>query len=128
VFDSVPASRRLVVGTGSLVPSEREQDLMKFRILFEAFGRLHYDVVHLTGRDVEMAGRLGLLADPKPPFSVLRAGEGDQTAVFNVTVGGDHRQRCQLAGRCAPPPAFAQPQEPDINIRSWITIRTAAGC
>ena len=76
VFNDVPASRRLVVATGSLVPSDREQDLMKFRILFEAFGRLNYDVVHLTGRDVEMAGRLGLLADPKPPFPVLRAGEG----------------------------------------------------
>ncbi len=64
VFNSVPATRRLVVETGSLVPSDHEQDQMKFRILFEAFGRLNYDVVLLTGRDVEIAGRLGLFADP----------------------------------------------------------------
>ncbi len=90
VFNGVPASRRLVVATGSLVPSDREQDLMKFRILFEAFGRLGYDVVHLTGRDVEIAGRLGLLADPKPPFPVLRTDETGQAAVFTkrVAVGG----------------------------------------
>ncbi|MCX5646850.1 MAG: cytochrome c family protein [Phycisphaerae bacterium] len=64
VFDSVPASRRLVVETGSLAPSDREQDLMKFRILFEAYNRLNYDVVHLTGRDHEIAARLGVLEDP----------------------------------------------------------------
>jgi hypothetical protein len=90
VFDSAPASHRLVVETGSLVPSDREQDLIKFRILFEAFGRLNYDVVHLTGRDVEIAGRLGLLADPKPPFPVLRAGETGQSVVFTkrIAAGG----------------------------------------
>jgi hypothetical protein len=90
VFNSVPASHRLVVETGSLVPSDREQDQMKFRILFEAFGRLNYDVVHLTGRDVEIAGRLGLLADPNPPFRVLHAVEKGQSAVFTkrVTIGG----------------------------------------
>jgi len=90
VFNGAPASRRLIVATGSLVPSDREQDLMKFRILFEAFGRLNYDVVHLTGRDVEIAGRLGLLADPKPPFHVLGTGEAGQSAVFTrrIAVGG----------------------------------------
>lgn len=90
VFNSVPASRRLVVETGSLVPSDREQDLMKFRILFEAFGRLNYDVVHLTGRDVEIAGRLGLLADPNLPVPVLRAGPEGQSAALTrrVVVGG----------------------------------------
>ncbi len=90
VFNGVPASRRLVVETGSLVPSDREQDLMKFRVLFEAFGRLNYDVVHLTGRDVEIAERLGLLADPKPPFRVLRAVEKGQSTVFTqrVAIGG----------------------------------------
>jgi hypothetical protein len=92
VFNSVPAAGRMVVETGSLVPSDREQDLMKFRILFEAFGRLNYDVVHLTGRDVEIAGRLGLLADPKPPFHVLRAGETGQRAVFTKQIAMDGRE------------------------------------
>lgn len=90
VFNTVPVSRRLVVETGSLVPSDREQDLMKFRILFEAFGQLRYDVVHLTDRDLETAARLGLLADPKPSFPVLRAGQKGPAAVFTrrVTAGG----------------------------------------
>jgi len=73
----VPVSRRLVVETGSLAPSDYEgppnalirvgdpaQDLMKFRILFEAYNRLGYDVVYLTGQDHEIAGRLGVLEDP----------------------------------------------------------------
>jgi hypothetical protein len=90
IFDRVPVSRRLLVETGSLVPSEREQDLMKFRVLFEAYSRLHYDVVHLTGRDYETATRLGVLADPQPPFDILHATEEGQSAVFTkrMTVGG----------------------------------------
>lgn len=90
VFGGVPVSRRLLVGTGSLVPSDHEQDLMKFRILFEAYDRLHYDVVHLTGRDHDIAARLGVLADPPPSFHVLPAVEKGQSAVFTkrVTVGG----------------------------------------
>jgi hypothetical protein len=117
VFNSVPASRRLVVGTGSLVPSDREQDLMKFRILFEAFGRLNYDVVHLTGRDVEMAGRLGLLADSKPPFSVLRAGEEGQ-AIFTrrMVVGGREITANVVSfespdSALRPPPFALEPQD-----------------
>jgi len=118
VFNSVPASRRLVVATGSLVPSDREQDLMKFRILFEAFGQLGYDVVHLTGRDVEIAGRLGLLADPKPPFPVLQAGAAGQSAVFTrrVAVGGREIAVNVIsfdspASVLSPPPFALEPQD-----------------
>ena len=81
VFDRVPVSRRLLVETGSLVPSDREQDLMKFRVLFEAYSRLHYDVVHLTGRDYETATRLGVLADPHA-FADPCMTASDQPAVF----------------------------------------------
>jgi hypothetical protein len=89
VFNGAPASRRLVIETGSLIQGEREQDLMKFRILFEAMRLLQYDVVHLTGPDHEMALRLGLLADPQP-FHVMYAAEKGQSAVFTrrVTAGG----------------------------------------
>ena len=45
VFNTVPASRRLVVATGRLVRQDGEQDLIKYRILFEAFKLLAYDVV-----------------------------------------------------------------------------------
>lgn len=89
IFNSVPASRRLVVETGSLVPSEREQDLMKFRIFFEALRLLQYDAVHLTGSDYETANHLGLLADAQP-FQVLQAGEKGQSVMYakRITVGG----------------------------------------
>ena len=90
VLNSVAASRRLIVGTGALVEGDREQDQMKFRILFEAFKLLNYDVVHLTGRDIEIATRLGLLSDTKQPFDVMHAAENGQSVVFTrrVTVGG----------------------------------------
>ena len=61
VFDRVPASRRLIVDTGNLAAGDGEQDLIKFRILFEAMGLLDYDMVCLTDQDVAMAERLGLL-------------------------------------------------------------------
>lgn len=124
VFNSARASRRLVVETGSLVPSDREQDLMKFRILFEAFGRLNYDVVHLIGRDVEMAGRLGLLTDPKPPFPVLGTGETGQAAVFTKRVAVGERDITvnivsfdSPASVLRPPPFVLGPQNPlTVNI------------
>jgi hypothetical protein len=124
IFNGVPASRRLIIATGSLVPSDREQDQMKFRILFEAFGRLNYDLVHLTGRDVEIAGRLGLLEDLKPPFVVLRAGEGDQAVVFTkrMTVGGREITVNVISfdspAAVLQPPAFVlEPQNPlTVNI------------
>jgi hypothetical protein len=89
VFDAVPASRRLVVETGSLVSGDHEQDLIKFRIFFEALRRLKYDAVHLTGPDFETATRLGLQADAQP-FPVLYAAREGQSPVFTkrVTAGG----------------------------------------
>ncbi|OHB62560.1 MAG: hypothetical protein A2Y76_03055 [Planctomycetes bacterium RBG_13_60_9] len=81
VFDSVEASRRLVVETGGLVQTDREQDLMKFRILFEALKLLRYDVVHLTDQDFELATRLGLMAE-QHGFEIIDAATPDPPAVF----------------------------------------------
>ena len=126
VFNGAPASRRLVVETGSLVPSDREQDLMKFRVLFEAFGRLNYDVVHLTGRDVEIASRLGLLADPKPPFQVLRAGETGPAAAFTRRVAAGGRDvTVNVVSFDSPssvlrPPAFGQEPQNGLTINILI--------
>jgi hypothetical protein len=86
VFNSTPASRRVVVETGSLVAGDHEQDLMKFRILVEALRLLHYDVVHLTDQDYETATRLGVFADGRPPFQVLHAVEKGQSPVFTKRV------------------------------------------
>jgi hypothetical protein len=82
IFDAVPAPRRLVVETGALVEGDREQDLIKFRVLFEALRLLGYDVVHLTDRDFDLAGRLDLLADPQETFRIIRAGGEGQAASF----------------------------------------------
>lgn len=73
IFDRVPTAGRVVVDTGTLVAGTGEQDLIKFRILFEAFRLLEYDVVHLTDEDVETARTLGLTAPQNGPFAVIGA-------------------------------------------------------
>lgn len=82
IFDRVPASNRLIVETGPLVESDREQDLIKFRILFEALRLLGYDVVHLTDRDLEIASHLGLSADSQQAFDAIHVGEDGRSRVF----------------------------------------------
>ncbi len=74
----MPASRRLAIDTGALVANDGEQDLIKFRIVFEALGFLHYDLVCLTDRDQVIAERLGLLPSPQGAFDLLR--DGDSTS------------------------------------------------
>jgi len=61
IFDSVTASKRLIVDTGALVEGDSEQELIKFNIIIQAFGFLNYDLVNLTERDVEITRNLGLL-------------------------------------------------------------------
>jgi hypothetical protein len=89
VFNRVPASRRLIVETGSLVERDHEQDLMKLRIFFEALRLLNYDVVRLTGQDHEIAIRLGLLAD-QGAFDIIDDG-ADQPAAFTKRFVGQGR-------------------------------------
>lgn len=72
VFDRVSPQRRLILDTGNLIENDAEQDLIKFRILFEAFSLLEYDLVRLTRRDAEIAGRLGLAAADRT-YDVLNA-------------------------------------------------------
>ncbi len=82
IFDRVPVSNRLVVETGALVESDREQDLIKFRILFEALKLLGYDVVHLTDQDLEIASNLGLSTDSQRGFDAIEVGEEGRSRVF----------------------------------------------
>jgi len=79
VFDRIPASGRLVVDTGNLAAGDGEQDLIKFRVLFEALRLLAYDAVCLTTEDLAMGERLGLLTNPQPAFTLLR---DDELQVF----------------------------------------------
>ncbi len=81
IFNEVPAARRLVLDTGAMVQSDGEQDLIKFRILFEAFRLLDYDAVNLTRQDVEMAETLGLVASQEHPFAVVSCESGALGAV-----------------------------------------------
>ena len=78
VFNSVPAEKRLLIDTGSLVETNSDQDLIKFNIIVEALGLLDYDLVNLTEKDLEIAGNLGLLGDPAVRF-ISPYGTGDET-------------------------------------------------
>jgi len=67
----------MIIDTGLLVQTSGEQDLIKFRILCDAFGLLGYDVVHLTGQDIDAAGNLGILREGAKPFAIVAAsGQG----------------------------------------------------
>ena len=68
VLSSVPRQRKLIVDTGSLVEGDREQDLIKFSIMIQAFSMLDYDVVNLTEKDFEIAQNLGFLRNPVVGF------------------------------------------------------------
>lgn len=73
IFSSVPKANRLIIDTGALVESDREQDLIKFRIIFEAFTLLDYDLAHLTAQDVEIAEKLNVLSDKGRSFDIIGA-------------------------------------------------------
>ncbi len=119
IFNRAPASRRLIVATGGLVQSDREQDLMKFRILFEAFKLLRYDVVNLTRQDHEIAGRLGVLEDPQLSVPILPAGEQGRPALFAKRLtAGDRAVSVNIMSLPALPGAgrvFRAADEPGAN-------------
>ena len=83
VFSRVAKESRLIVDTGSLVPSDAEQDLIKFTILNRALDLLDYDVANLSEEDLRIARNQGLLADPGTNFiSSYAEGEGPVHKVF----------------------------------------------
>lgn len=96
VFDRVPAGSRAIVDTGTLVAGTGEQDLIKFRILFEAFRLLGYDLVHLTDEDARIAQSLGLETPGGGSFSVIGApwgpGQGDRSRTFAKRLAGRDRE------------------------------------
>ena len=77
IFAASPKASRLIVDTGDMVQSDGEQDLIKFRILFEGFRLLGYDLVHLTPRDGAIAANLGILNESDKPFKIIAAGGQD---------------------------------------------------
>jgi hypothetical protein len=73
VFNAVPASKRLIVDTGSLVQDTGEQDLIKFNIILQAFDLLGYDLVNLTEKDCRLTGMLGLRESIGSVFNAIAA-------------------------------------------------------
>lgn len=73
IFNGVSTANRMIVDTGVLVAGDREQDLIKFGVLFEAYRLLGYDLVHLTRQDIQIGRSLGLLAGQEHPFAIISA-------------------------------------------------------
>lgn len=73
IFAASPKVNRLIVDTGGMVLNDGEQDLIKFRILFEGFRLLGYDLVHLTPQDGEITANLGILNEGDKPFKIIAA-------------------------------------------------------
>lgn len=71
VFNSVPASKRLIVDTGSFVEADTEQDLIKFDIVVQAYNLLGYDLVCLTEKDIEIGKERGLLDGAGLAFNII---------------------------------------------------------
>ena len=76
IFRGVPARRRMILDAGALVGDDREQDLIKFGVLFEAFRLLGYDVANLTRQDIATARSLGLLSGSDQAFAIISAAWG----------------------------------------------------
>ena len=89
VFDQVSPQHRLVVDTGNLIEDDGEQDLIKFRILLEAFGRLGYDLLNLAPRDAQIAQELGLAGETDRGYDIL---SGDAPVAGTNWVGHWIRQ------------------------------------
>ena len=92
IFAAVPKAKRLIVDTGALIRNDGEQDQIKFRIFFEAFKLLGYDLVHLTSQDMTTAATLGMLTEDDRPFRIISAHEQGadlpRTFAKDFTAGG----------------------------------------
>lgn len=66
VFGQVPPGRRFLVDTGWWARGRQQQDLLKVQTLLRGFELLGYDLLHLTGQDLEMALSLGILPGQQP--------------------------------------------------------------
>ncbi len=73
VFNAVPASKRMTIETGGLIPNGEAQSLIKFRIFLEAFGLIGYDVVHLSAQDMATRETLGLSQGSDAPYPTIAA-------------------------------------------------------
>ena len=59
IFNTVPADKRLIIDTGSMVEDLSDQSFFKFIIIMESLKYLDYDVVNLTSEDLDMVKKFG---------------------------------------------------------------------
>jgi hypothetical protein len=85
IFAVSPRANRLIVDTGGLVQNDDEQDLIKFRILFEGFRLLGYDLVCLTPQDEKTAANLGILDEGDRSFNIIAARGQDANMPVSFT-------------------------------------------
>ena len=71
IFDTVPEQKRLIIDTGSFVKSESEQDLIKYHIIVQALQQLDYDLVNITGQDIETGRNIGMLDSIESFFNII---------------------------------------------------------
>jgi len=71
ILDTVPEQKRLIVNTGSFVRSDGEQDLIKYHIIVEALQQLDYDLVNITGQDIETGRNIGILDSIESFFNII---------------------------------------------------------
>jgi len=76
VLNSASAQRRLIVDTGGFVEGNNEQDIIKFKVIIQAFNLLGYDLVNLREEDIEIAQDLGLLGSIKSIFNIISSHDG----------------------------------------------------
>ncbi len=78
IFAEAPQANRLIVDTGGMIQNDGEQDLIKFRILFEGFRLLGYDAIRLTPQDGKIAADLGILDEGDKSYKIIAAdGQGE---------------------------------------------------
>jgi len=80
IINSVPKTRRVVLDTGRLIAGDDEQELIKFDIIVQALKLLDYDLLHLTGHDLQIAANLGTLEELRRHFALVGSEpiDGDQ--------------------------------------------------
>jgi hypothetical protein len=59
ILSTAPPQSRVILDTGNFVETSGPQDMIKFDIILQALDSCKYDVVSLTGQDVETGTRLG---------------------------------------------------------------------
>ena len=95
ILNSIPSSRRLILDTGHWIKQDRQQDMIKSRILVRAFQLMDYDMVHLSDLDLQMALDLGILGEMVAAMGVITQG----ATLADVNLPGAFEKPFMVDGR-----------------------------